>query len=257
MGRSVKWRVVSGAVVGTSHVKVGMPCQDSCWAQVDAIEGREPVLSIFVADGAGSATRGGDGAELAINAAARFMQGKLSQPEFALHDEFAVDCVQAVRAALFSEADKAGLKARDFATTFLGVVSSKLGTLVLQVGDGGIVIDVGEGLEVPIVPMSGEYANMTHFVTDEDAIDRLVSKVFTKPAIKVAAFSDGLQRLALQLDTNTAHEPFFTPFFRTLAVANAEQEDQLLHALLRFLDSDAVNDRTDDDKTLALAVLIP
>ncbi|TFW05585.1 protein phosphatase 2C domain-containing protein [Oxalobacteraceae bacterium OM1] len=254
--RSRYRRVVAGSAVGTSHVAAGTACQDSCWAQVDTWPGRGSVLSIFVADGAGSALRGGEGAELAIKAAAEFMQKKLALAEFGLGDDFAVDCVLEVRAALFSEAERTGLRARDFACTFLGIVSSDLGTLIMQVGDGGIVLDVGEGLEVPIIPMSGEYANMTHFVTDEDAVDRLVSRVLNKPVLRAAAFSDGIQRLAIQMATNTAHEPFFAPFFKVLSTATAEQEDQLQQALLRFLNSDAVNDRTDDDKTLALAVLI-
>lgn len=256
MGFSVTWKVVAGSAAGTSHDAAGLPCQDSCWAQVDTPPGRAPVLSIFVADGAGSARHGGEGAELAIKAAAEFMQKKLALPEFGLNDDFAVGCVLDIRTSLFSNAEKANLRARDFACTFLGVVSTDLGTMVMQIGDGGIVLDVGEGLQVPIAPMSGEYANMTHFITDEDAVDRLVSRVFSKPVLKAAAFSDGIQRLAIQMATTTAHEPFFAPLFRVLATATPEQEDQLQQALLRFLNSEAVNDRTDDDKTLALAVLM-
>ena len=126
----------------------------------------------------------------------------------------------------------------------------------MQIGDGGIVVDVGKGLQVPVVPMSGEYANMTQFITDDDAIDVLVSKVFPDIASKVAVFTDGIQRLALNMAANTAHEPFFAPFFKVLASATTGQEDQLQTALARFLNSDAVNERTDDDKTLALGVLV-
>lgn len=36
----------------------------------------DPLLSMFVADGAGSAERGGEGAELAIEAAAAFVAKK-------------------------------------------------------------------------------------------------------------------------------------------------------------------------------------
>ena len=255
MGLGVTWRVVAGSAVGTSHVVSGAECQDSCWAQVDSRPGRSPLLSIFVADGAGSAQRGGEGAELAIKAAAEFMEKKLALSEFGFSDDFAVECVMEVRAVLFSAAEKAGLKARDFACTFLGILSSDRETLLMQIGDGGIVLDVGAGLEVPIVPMSGEYANMTNFVTDEDAIDHLACRVFGKPALRAAAFTDGIQRLALQMATNTAHEPFFAPFFRVLSTATVDQEDELQQALMRFLNSDAVNERTDDDKTLALAVL--
>ncbi len=214
-----------------------------------------PFLQLFVADGAGSASNGGEGAELAIQAAVAFIDKKLQLPEFGLSDELATECVMTIRETVYARADSMGLKARDFACTFLGVLSCRLGTLVLQIGDGGIVLDVGQGLEVPVVPMSGEYANMTRFLTDDDAINQMVTKTFPDIALRVAVFSDGLQRLALNMADNTAYEPFFSNFFRVLGNSTPDQEDQLHGALVRFLQSSAVNDRTDDDKTLALAVL--
>ena len=130
---------------------------------------------MFVADGAGSALKGGEGAELAIQAAADFIDKKLNDGEFGLSDFLSVDLVVAVREKIYAKASTDGLTARDFACTFLGVLSSEAGTLAFQVGDGGIVVDTGEGLELAIVPMSGEYANMTHFVTDGDAVQRHVA----------------------------------------------------------------------------------
>ncbi len=247
------WRVVAASAVGTSHLATNTGCQDSCLAQVETDPSKPPLLTIFVADGAGSADHGGTGAELAIEAAAAFVAEYYTQPEFALNDQWAVDCIQAVRAKIYATANQQGHKARDYACTFLGVVASPLGTLLMQIGDGGIVVDVGMGLTVPITPMSGEYANMTNFVTDENAIDVLKVVVLPTTAHKVAVFSDGIQRLALNMATNTAHEPFFTPFFAVLATATTAQEDHLQTELARFLNSPAVNERTDDDKTLALA----
>lgn len=252
----MSWRIANASEVGTSHVATGRPCEDSCWAQVDSTASGLPVLSMFVSDGAGSAACGGEGAELAVQAAADFIAEKLRLPEFGLSDDLAVDCVIAIREKLYSRAESAGLTARDFACTFLGVISFEQATLVLQVGDGGIVLDVGNGLEVPVVPMSGEYANMTHFVTDEDAVRVFVTRIFAGPAKRVAVFSDGLQRMALNMATNTAYEPFFAPFFRVLADVSPDKEDELNTALVRFLGSPAVNERTDDDKTLALAVQV-
>ena len=211
---------------------------------------------MFVSDGAGSAARGGEGAELAIQAAADFIASKLRLVEFGLSDTLAVECVLAIRERIYGRAEAEGLKARDFACTFLGVLSSPLGTLVMQVGDGGVVLDVGDGLETAIVPMSGEYANMTHFVTDEEAISILATKAYATPATRVAAFSDGLQRLVLDMTTNKPYEPFFTKFFQVLATATNDKEDELHGALVRFLSSPSVNERTDDDKTLAMAVLV-
>ncbi len=235
----------------------GTPCQDSCWAQIDQLVDKEPLLSIFVSDGAGSAAKGREGAELAIEAAAALIAKKLKQGEFGLSDALATEIVIAVRECIYAAADAAGLKARDFACTFLGLLSTSNGTLVLQVGDGAVVVDCGAGLEVAVVPMSGEYANMTHFVTDEDAVTVLTTKEYPERALKVAAFTDGIQRIALNLATNTPHEPFFAPFFNGMALASAEQEEELQRLLVKFLGSKPVNERTDDDKTLALALWMP
>lgn len=248
------WRVVNASAVGTSHTATGATCQDTCFAQVETDPFKPPLLTIFVADGAGSAVRGGDGAELAIEAATAFVgQHYAAQSEFAFNDDWAVECIQAIRSKIYAAADQQGVKARDYACTFLGVIASPFATLLMQIGDGGIVVDVGNGLDVPIPPMVGEYANMTNFVTDENAIDVLAVTTFPNRAEKVAVFSDGIQRLALNMASNVAHAPFFAPFFSVLAAATAAQEEYLQTELLRFLQSPAVNERTDDDKTLALA----
>lgn len=248
------WRVVSASEVGTSHVYSDLPCQDSCFGQVDRLTDGQHLLSVFVADGAGTAERGGEGAEVAIEAAAEWVATKVRCGEFGLSDSIATELLLHVRSRLHAAADLARLKARDFACTFIGVLSSEKGTLVMQIGDGGAVVDTGAGLEVAVVPMSGEYANMTHFITDEDAVTRLQTRTYPDKALKVAAFTDGIQRLALNLASNTPHEPFFQPFFEGLLKATPDQEDLLQVLLTKFLSSPAVNERTDDDKTLALAV---
>ncbi len=104
--------------------------------------------------------------------------------------------------------------------------------------------------------MTGEYANMTQFVTDEDALDVLVTKDYSVPMTQVAVLTDGLQRLALNIAENTPHGPFFAPFFRALGACGPEKDEELHSALVRFLSSDAVNKRTDDDKTLALGIAV-
>lgn len=248
------WRIVAASAVGTSHTATDTRCEDSCLAQVETDPAKPPLLTIFVADGAGSAAHGGTGAELAIEAATEFVGKHYVQAlEFALNDHWAVECVQAVRAKIYAESAQQGAKARDYACTFLGVVATPFATLLMQIGDGGIVVDVGNGLKLPITPMAGEYANMTNFVTDENAIDVLAVATFSSRPEKIAVFSDGIQRLALNMSTNTAHAPFFAPFFAVLATATAAQEDYLQAELARFLQSPTVNERTDDDKTLALA----
>lgn len=250
----MSWRTVSASVVGTSHIDNGSGCQDSCIAFVESVATKPSLLSIFVADGAGSAACGGEGAELAIEAAAGFTSNAYINADHELDEGFAVGCIDAVRRRIFAAADKAGRPARDYACTFLALLTTANFTMAMQIGDGGIVLDTGEGLHVPIVPMSGEYANMTNFVTDENALDVIITKVYRQAASRVAVFSDGIQRLAMNMATNTPHEPFFLPFFQTLAITSSEKDDQLHDALVTFLGSAEVNDRTDDDKTLVIAI---
>ncbi|MEH3085469.1 MAG: PP2C family serine/threonine-protein phosphatase [Xylophilus ampelinus] len=248
------WAAVSAVSIGTSHRINGTDCQDECRAMVEPCRG-EDILTMFVADGAGSASHGRDGALTAVQSAATFVLQHLDQHGLDLQTSLAEHCLDAVRRAIRNQAAAKCLAARDFACTFLGVVGTSRETLAFQIGDGGIVLDVGEGLELFAAPMTGEYANMTHFVTQDEWHDVFTAKVYSKQARRVAAFSDGLQRLALNMAESRPHPPFFAPFFNVLERATPPQEDALANQLVAFLDSRPVNERTDDDKSLALAAL--
>jgi hypothetical protein len=125
----------------------------------------------------------------------------------------------------------------------------------LKTADGGVVIDVGGGLQMPVTPMSGEYANQTYFITDDDALERVRTATVPGRAERVAVFTDGIQRLAVDLTRNVPHAPFFRGFFEVLSQAAAADEDRLHAGLLDFLGGSEVEKRTDDDKTLVLAAL--
>ncbi|MCT9118172.1 protein phosphatase 2C domain-containing protein [Cupriavidus gilardii] len=248
----MNWATVSASVIGTSHEAAGTPCEDSCYAHVHSDFHGRPVLIVLVADGAGSASCGGLGADRAIESALLAISEQTKQAEYCLNEEFATNCIIAVRERLYSDASSAGNVARDYACTLLGLVSNGTSTVVFQIGDGGIVVDTGEGLKLAVEPMSGEYANQTYFVTDMDALDHLAIKVLPESVRYAAAFSDGIQRLALNLDVGEPHAPFFAPFFSTLDKVPLERAIDLTEPLHVFLGSQAVNERTDDDKTLVL-----
>ncbi|SEN98200.1 Protein phosphatase 2C [Duganella sp. CF517] len=253
MGFSLSWFAVGASVAGTSHISTNRGCEDSCWFQTDSLADG-PFLAIFVADGAGSASHGGVGAELAMQAAAEVLADKVAAGEFGITDELAVECVLGIRMRLESYAAQHSLVMRDLACTFLGIVALPQASLAMQIGDGGIVLNAGRGLELAIIPMSGEYANMTSFVTDENAVEILQTREYLAQLTEVAVFSDGLQRIALQLPTNTPHPPFFSAFFDGLRRATPNEEESFHLAVTNFLNSERVNARTDDDKTLVVAI---
>lgn len=249
------WRFVFASVAGSSHNQSNSPCQDACFVKVDKSTAKESILSIFVADGSGSARYGGEGARLAVETAKSFMAEKIKQDDFNLLDDtLARDILQAVQSRLLCTVEVPQNKISDFACTFIGVISTKTTTMVMQIGDGGVVINPKGNLELAIQPMTGEYVNTTCFVTDDEAFSLLERKIFTDPISKVAAFTDGIQSLALININNEVYEPFFSPFFNVMCKVADDQVDQLFDLLSDFLASNAVNERTDDDKTLALAL---
>ena len=123
--------------------------------QVAWLNDQQPLLSVFVADGAGSVSQGGEGAMLAVNEAMAYMSQKLQGGELGLNDVLATDIVLTIRQRLFAEAEAKELAVRDFACTFLGLISSANGTLIMQIGDGGVVVDLGHGLQLPLTVEEG------------------------------------------------------------------------------------------------------
>jgi hypothetical protein len=71
---------------------------------------------------------------------------------------------------------------------------------------------------------------------------------------EVAIFTDGLQMLALNMEYENVHQPFFKDMYRVLRLADEPAKVDLLNGKLAdYLNSNQINDRTDDDKTLFLA----
>jgi hypothetical protein len=170
-----------------------------------------------------------------------------------LTSEVVTSWVIAIRQSIDQIAEAQGLTSRDFACTLLGaVVGIKVATF-FQVGDGAIVIGDGHDFHPVFWPETGEYANMTYFVTDTDALEHLHIEVSRSLPDEVAMFSDGLQRLALVYEAQTAYQPFFESMFKPLRQVDLAACDSLSDQLARFLVSAKVNERTDDDKTLVLA----
>jgi hypothetical protein len=142
--------------------------------------------------------------------------------------------------------------ARDFAATLTCAVICGEGLAVGQVGD---CLAVGQGqdgeLFVATRLQRGEYANETFFLTAEDALDHLQVQVYP-PVQALAVMSDGLVRLAVNVVENKPHVPFFRPLLDFAAAM--ENEKKARKELEAFLASERVCARTDDDKTLVLAV---
>jgi hypothetical protein len=69
----------------------------------------------------------------------------------------------------------------------------------------------------------------------------------------LAVLSDGLQTVACDLGAERPHPGFFGPLFEFAEDTSAMPASKR-RELRRFLDSERINGRTDDDKTLLVAV---
>lgn len=252
------WRYAYASVQGTSHVRHGIPCQDASLCRVVSTSGGEPVLVALVSDGAGSAIHADTGSRMACEAFLTSIHSSLDAGRGVrdLNEDIVKGWIHDFGLQADAWAESNSVKRRDLACTMLAAVIGTDGGITFQIGDGAIVVsDRRDASAYCYVywPQQGEYENITYFLTDEDAEDRLEYGLMRQAVNEVAMFSDGVQRLALRLEEREVHNPFFRPLFPPIRSQPPGHLVDLSASLAMFLGSQAVNARTDDDKTLLLA----
>lgn len=247
------WRWAGASRRGVSHAKAGTRRQDAFSSFL--ADGGATLVTI-VSDGAGSASHGGEGASLICRTMATALRGHLGTARGLPGAEDLWRWIDEARDRIGVAASARGLTPRDFAATMVLIVTSGDETLVAHVGDGTAVarhVD-GGGWSALSWPAQGEYASTTFFVTDDPAPRMRVIRS-DLPIDAVAVFTDGIERLALDYAGLDAHQPFFRGMIAPLETAGAPGMDRDLSAKLgAYLDAPAVCERTDDDKTLVLAI---
>jgi Protein phosphatase 2C len=244
----VTWKTLHASEAGTSHLAASLPCQDAADVR-RLLVGGEEFLLIAICDGAGSAVLAHEGAQfvskhwLDIASVELHLRGILSE-------EAMVELTECTYEALLVFARKQGRKVRDYACTLLTAVLGSAGSIFFQVGDGVWVEQCAGELSAVTWPHQGDYAGETVFLTSPDR--RKHYQITTRPPVEaVAGMTDGLERLALDFAAKKPARGFFLPMWSAVK----ENEDPSLAAKLSvFLASEQVNNRTDDDKTLVLAV---
>lgn len=230
-------------------------------ASDDFVQVRETdgALIIAIADGAGSAMRGGTGALLAcaafVEAAPMFLEIERTlsgQGLTAIDSKVELDILSAVRDAVQSQAEEEGRELMDFATTLVGAVVYETEAFFFQLGDGASVFFGEKGWETALPPAATEFVNTTHFVTSPDAPSHARIRRVDSRIDRVAVFTDGLQPLVLHSTDDRPHATFFDAVFRTLRHPGVDPDSTAW--LANMLASDMVTSRTDDDTSIAIAL---
>ena len=210
----------------------------------------------MLCDGAGSAAMGGEGAHLvarymSIRARAHFVRST-SHPD----DETILRWIADTRNSISRAAGKRQLQSSDFASTMVCVFSDGSETTVAHIGDGCVVASGSLDCEWEALtwPAQGEYASTTYFITDEPKPKIRISRR-NHPVSALVAFTDGMERLALDFAALRPHAPFFQGIVSPVKLSQSLGRDaKLSEHLQKYLNSAAVNARTDDDKTLLAAI---
>lgn len=246
------WKAVGAAVAGPHKGPTG--CQDA-FALKTIDTGRGPVLVAALADGAGSASHGGDAARLFVAALVDAAQTRLAAREVANGRRrrlwTTTDTRQSfahARSVLDSAIASSQVARREWGTTALLAVLSAESSVLGRIGDGAFILRIQGSWTAPLWPDMGNYVNVTEFVTHPDVRPQVVRVDAAESAL---IFSDGLQPLALDYAKQQPFAPFCAAVLGELE--RAADTTVLAGQLAAWLQSAAIRDRVDDDVSLVMA----
>lgn len=249
MTRSPSWQVVSASVTGAAHLRVAKGNEDA----VLCASRRDGSLLLIAADGAGSATCAAEGSSLAVQGALEILQSSFLPTTAQTWTSFLLELTCRVRTGLQEVALETGQNLKDFASTLLLAVVTDTHVAALQVGDGAIVVKTDPSLQHLTTPFRGNYASETVFLTSDAFLEHASCQVIPSEKVTgLALLTDGLEPVAFDLSTDEPFAPFFKPLFDF--AANSKDAYARNLELTSFLNSEPLQERTQDDKTLILAV---
>lgn len=248
------WFVASGGVPGADHRAQARPCQDRHgWK---ALPGG--ILIAAVADGAGSRTRSGEGAEIVVRVALEELETlALAPPTTRDGWEHSVrDLFFRAWCALDDYATTELIRLNELDTTLTCVIATRDLCVIGQVGDGAVVLNLDrQGLVLPLPPETGEYANATWFITRLSSHpDHVHVAVVERPISGMGLITDGL--VDYTLDGPPGHLGPRASFWETFlgimreSIHDGDQSPRVEG----LLGSAKVQEHSRDDLTLILAV---
>ncbi|HOE64525.1 MAG TPA: PP2C family serine/threonine-protein phosphatase [Candidatus Paceibacterota bacterium] len=244
------WRYAAAKSTGKSHIKSGLPCQDSFSCAL--IENN--VLILAVADGAGSAPMSDLGAETSVQTLIRVISDQIKTGNINYQEIIKTAAID-TQNTIYSIAKEKSIHSRDLASTLLAVIVGDDGGAALQIGDGLIAVRENEKSWCWVFwPQHGEFVNTTRFITDDDAMDFIQIDVLPPIINDIILLSDGLENLALDIASKQIFDPFFSGLISPLHLADGVGEILDLSSKLEgFLKSERITARTDDDTSLIIA----
>jgi len=251
-----EWRIIGTSTAGSKHLAKDIPCQDAFHYKILP----DGTLIIAVSDGAGSAEKAREGSDFVSMHAVTYLEDIIdadAPSDSKKWEEALRSAFLKTRDALEESANESEALFRDYSATLIMAVLTDELVIGGMVGDcAAVALKESDELFSLCKPQKGEYANVTNFITHRDLKNIVDVQVYRGAAVGIGVFTDGLAELALNISENSPHAPFFHPLFNFVKAVRHGDELLAEEKLATFLNSERVNARTDDDKTLVLAVKI-
>lgn len=252
------WQWVGASATGTRHLNSQEYCQDHATAFEVKCSEEETTFVAIVSDGAGSTKLGGIGSAITCNVLARCVRNHLrgGNSISCVSDEIVLEWVEQARSQISTAAENRNSEVREFAATLVMAIIGTEHACFIQIGDGACVFNTHDDqtFKIPIWPMQGEYASTTYFITDQNGV-HLKRVPITASIKQLAVFTDGIEKLALVPKDTCADDKFLDALFQPFSDFENNGRNKKFSKLLRdWLDSKQICEKTDDDKTLILAV---
>jgi hypothetical protein len=167
------WRVAMASSIGASHVAAAQPCQDAHFPVEATGPDGERTMVLALSDGAGTAALAEGGVALACGTFGCRVE-TIGRPLVAHR-------IAGVVYRLELPARETGAALEDQACTLLAAAAAEREAVFLQIGDGGIVLSVGEGWKRVFWPLHGEFANTTNFITSAHRLAALEFETSSAP----------------------------------------------------------------------------
>jgi len=240
-------KTYGASVVGTSHLASDTPCHDAHGIRI--LDGNIGYIAC-VSDGMGSAKA----AEIGSGVASSFVLDTLYEHlDMTRCDDEIIDLMKSsfiqTRERLEQEAIERDLNIKDLNCTLLVFISLPNRQFYGQVGDCSAIGKKGEDYHVLVEQQRGEYANATYSICDLTSVQNGIYERLDEVYPMIALMSDGMESISISSKDKTVSHLFYDPFFNAFLHPNFQQEN-VTEALKRFLNSERVNKKTDDDKTL-------
>lgn len=250
------WKAVCHYSTGIWHQKHDLPCQDYGEYRILG-----KVIIGAVADGAGSAKYSHEGAKLAVQEIVSYLEQFESEfsrlslqelPKFA--QKIFSQGTQKAISALKNKASKKNCSLNELACTLIAFIATPHWIAAMQIGDGFLVVRLHDqqSYQLLFYPDRGEFVNETTFITSSNVLKTMQVQTIVGEQRFICASTDGLENVSLNLRNWLPFTPFFKPLETYLEQTNNPEQDK--QYLIQFLESERLQSRTDDDKTLLLCV---